>query len=76
MTGGKKQGPKVAPKRGAKKVKYMEISDPYEPADEDELGVNAGDKVLVLKEDDGSGWTEGEIEGIRGLFPTSYGKMI
>ncbi|OWB56849.1 hypothetical protein B5S28_g2763 [[Candida] boidinii] len=76
MTGGKKQGPKVAPKRGAKKVKYMEILYAYEPVDEDELGVNAGDKVLVLKEDDGSGWTEGEIEGIRGLFPTSYGKMI
>ncbi|ODV83951.1 hypothetical protein CANARDRAFT_9236 [[Candida] arabinofermentans NRRL YB-2248] len=74
--GGKKQGPKVAPRRGAKKVKYMEILYDYEPQGDDELGVGVGDKILVVTEDDGSGWTEGEIEGIRGLFPTSYGKMI
>ncbi|CDK26049.1 unnamed protein product [Kuraishia capsulata CBS 1993] len=74
--GGKKQGPKVAPRKGAKRVQYMEILYDYEPQGDDELGVGVGDKVLVVTEDDGSGWTEGEIEGIRGVFPTSYGKIV
>ncbi|GME97283.1 unnamed protein product [Ambrosiozyma monospora] len=73
---GKKQGPKVAPRRGAKKVKYMEILYDYNAQGEDEVTVLAGDKVLVVTEDDGSGWTEGEIEGEKGLFPTSYGRMV
>ncbi|KAH3681368.1 hypothetical protein WICPIJ_007669, partial [Wickerhamomyces pijperi] len=39
---GKKQGPKVAPRKGAKKVKYMEILYDYEPQGDDEVGVAVG----------------------------------
>lgn len=72
----KKQGPKVVPRRGAKKVLTMEILYDYEAQGDDELSVSKGDQVVVLHEDDGSGWTECEFAGQVGLLPTSYGRML
>ncbi|VEU22796.1 DEKNAAC103877 [Brettanomyces naardenensis] len=72
----KKVGPKVAPRRGAKKVKYMQVLYDYSPRGDDEMAVQAGDKVMVVSADEGSGWTEGELNGERGLFPTSYAKNV
>lgn len=72
----KKQGPKVAPRRGAKKVKYCEALYEYSSAGDDEIDLLVGDKLVVISEDDGSGWTEGEVDGRRGLFPTAYVKML
>lgn len=72
----KKQGPKVVPRKNARLVKKMEILYDYEAQGDDELSVQVGDMVVILQEDDGSGWTEGEIDGNTGLFPTSYGKKI
>ncbi|ODQ46551.1 hypothetical protein PICMEDRAFT_16415 [Pichia membranifaciens NRRL Y-2026] len=72
----KKQGPKVSPRKNARLVKKMKILYDYEAQGDDELTVNAGDIVVILNEDDGSGWTEGEIDGYTGLFPTSYGKTV
>lgn len=78
-TGGsyKKKGPSVAPKRGAKRVQYVEALYDYTADGEDELSISAGDKIVLIQDDtDGSGWTEGENNGERGLFPTSYVKKI
>ncbi|QPG74009.1 hypothetical protein FOA43_001326 [Brettanomyces nanus] len=72
----KKVGPRVAPRKGAKRIKYMEILYDYSPQGDDELDVKAGEKIVVVSGDDGSGWTEGEVNGERGLFPTSYAKDI
>lgn len=72
----KKQGPKVSPRKNARLVKKMKILYDYEAQGDDELTVHTGDIVVILNEDDGSGWTEGEIDGFTGLFPTSYGRNV
>lgn len=75
--GSKKKGPSVAPKRGAKRVQYVEALYDYEADGDDELTISAGDKIILVQDDtDGSGWTEGELNGVKGMFPTSYVKKI
>lgn len=73
-SGGKKKGPAVAPKRGAKKVNYMIALYDYDATSPDELTIRAGDKILVISEDSGDGWTEGELNAMSGVFPTAYAK--
>lgn len=74
-SGGKKKGPSVAPKRGAKRVQYVEALYDYQADGDDELTITAGDKIALIQADtDGSGWTEGELNGVTGMFPTSYVK--
>lgn len=70
----KKRGPAVAPKRGAKKINYMIALYNYDAQTEDEITIQAGDKIAVVGEDIGDGWTEGELNGMRGSFPTSYAR--
>lgn len=71
----KKQPPKVVPRKNVRAVKRMKILYDYEAQGDDEISIRAGDVVTIINEDDGSGWTEGEINGMSGLFPTSYGSM-
>lgn len=72
-----KRGPSVAPKRGAKRVQYVEAIYDYAADGADELSLTAGDRIILIQDDtDGSGWTEGEVNGERGLFPTSYVKKV
>mmetsp|Transcript_5034 Transcript_5034/g.6261 ORF Transcript_5034/g.6261 Transcript_5034/m.6261 type:complete len:107 (+) Transcript_5034:1778-2098(+) len=74
-SGGKKKGPSVAPKRGAKRVQYVEALYDYQADGDDELTITAGDRIALVQADtDGSGWTEGELNGVTGMFPTSYVK--
>lgn len=70
----KKRGPAVAPKKGAKKVNYMIALYNYDAQTEDEITIQAGDKIAVVGEDVGDGWTEGELNGMRGTFPTAYAR--
>ncbi|CCH41075.1 SLIT-ROBO Rho GTPase-activating protein 1 [Wickerhamomyces ciferrii] len=70
--GGKKKGPEVVPKRGAKKISYVQALYDYQSQGDDELTISSGQKIEVLEKDDGSGWTLGEVDGQSGLFPTSY----
>lgn len=46
----------------------------YAAQDTDELSLSVGDVIKVIKNDDGSGWTFGEVNGQKGLVPTSYCK--
>lgn len=74
---GKKKGPAVAPRRGAKKVQHLEALYDYMADGDDELTIHAGDRIILIQDDtDGSGWTEGELNGQTGVFPTSYVKKI
>ena len=71
------QGPHCAPRRGAKKVQYVEALYDYVAEEANELSIVAGDKIVLVQEDvDGSGWTEGELNSRQGLFPTSYARKI
>lgn len=73
----KRKGPSVAPKRGAKKVEYVEAIYDYVAEEDNELSILTGDRIILLQEDtDGSGWTEGELNSQTGLFPTSYVRKI
>ncbi|ANB13557.1 Bzz1p [Sugiyamaella lignohabitans] len=71
----KKKGPTVAPKRGGKKVQYMIALYDYDATAPDELTIRAGDKILVVGEDVGDGWTQGELNAMSGTFPTAYAKL-
>ncbi|CAM9016704.1 unnamed protein product [Wickerhamomyces anomalus] len=69
--GAKKKGPEVTPRKGAKKITYVVALYDYVADGDDELSITAGQKIEVLKGDDG-GWTLGEVDGRSGLFPSSY----
>jgi len=72
----KKVGPQVTPRRHGKKIEYMQALYDYQARGSDEISIKAGDKIVVISKDDGSGWTEGELNGSKGLFPTSYTKSV
>ncbi|OBA19881.1 FCH-domain-containing protein [Metschnikowia bicuspidata var. bicuspidata NRRL YB-4993] len=73
----KKTGPSVAPKRGAKRVQYVEALYDFNGDESNELSFQAGDRIVLIQADtDESGWTEGEINGQTGLFPTAYVKHV
>lgn len=77
LSGKKPAPPAVAPKRGAKRIQYVEALYAYAADGDDELTLHVGDKIVLIEDDtDGSGWTEGELNGKRGMFPTSYVKKV
>lgn len=74
--GGKKKGPSVAPRRGGKKIRYVIAQYDYDATNEEEITIRAGDKIAVTQDDPGDGWTEGELNGMKGSFPSSYVKDV
>ncbi|CAR26706.1 hypothetical protein ZYGR_0H05290 [Zygosaccharomyces rouxii] len=67
--------PSVPPPRGSKKPSLtLTVQYDYDAQEENEMTVEVGDVVNVLKEDDGSGWTLAELDGDSGLIPTNYCK--
>ncbi|KCV69464.1 hypothetical protein H696_03893 [Fonticula alba] len=49
----------------------------YEATAPEELSLKEGDTILIISEDIGDGWTEGEDpRGVRGFFPTSYVEFV
>lgn len=66
--------PPAAPpsRRTTLPVRTITAQYAYEAQGDDELSLQVGDVVTVLKGDDGSGWTYGEVNGQKGLVPTSY----
>lgn len=69
---GKKKGPAVAPKRGAKKVQYVEAVYDYEARTDQEFSMIEGDKFVLINRDTGDGWTDVELNGVTKSVPTSY----
>ncbi|EJS43468.1 bzz1p [Saccharomyces arboricola H-6] len=72
---GRGPAPEVPPpRRSTLPVRTMEAVYAYEAQGDDEISIDVGDVITVVRGDDGSGWTYGECDGQKGLFPTSYCK--
>lgn len=72
----KKQGPAVAPKRGAKKLRYVEAVYEYVAQSETEHSMVEGERFVLVKDDPGDGWVEVEKAGVTGSVPASYVQAV
>ncbi|KAI1860651.1 hypothetical protein JX265_002859 [Neoarthrinium moseri] len=68
----KKKGPAVAPRRGAKKLKYVVALYEYSAQSDAEHSMSEGDRFVLVKEDPGDGWAEVEKGGVTKSVPASY----
>ncbi|RDL38994.1 Cysteine-rich [Venustampulla echinocandica] len=73
---GKKQGPAVAPKRGAKKLKYVEALYEYAAQSDAEHSMSEGERFVLIKEDPGDGWAEVEKGGVTKSVPANYVQAV
>ena len=72
VTLGKKKGPAVAPKRGAKKLKYVEALYDYEARSGAEWSMSEGERFVCVKRDTGDGWADVEKGGLVKSVPANY----
>jgi len=72
---GKKQGPAVAPRRGAKKLKYVEALYEYTAQSDAEHSMIEGDRFVLIN-DPGDGWLEVERGGITKSVPANYVQTV
>lgn len=72
----KKKGPAVAPRRGAKKLKYVEALYEYTAQSDAEHSMDVGERFVLIKEDPGDGWAEVEKGGVTKSVPASYIQMV
>jgi hypothetical protein len=68
----KKKGPAVAPKRGAKKLQYVEAMYEYEARTELEHSMREGERFVLINKDTGDGWAEVEKGGVVRSVPANY----
>ena len=69
---GKRKGPAVAPKRGAKKLHYVEAIYDYTAQSDQEWSMSEGERFVLAKPDPGDGWAEVEKNGQVKSVPASY----
>jgi hypothetical protein len=62
----------VAPRRGAKKLKYAEALYEYTAQSETEHSMAEGERFVLIKGDQGDGWAEVEKGGVTKSVPASY----
>ena len=72
VTLGKKKGPAVAPKRGAKKLKYVEALYDYEARSGAEWSMSEGERFVCVNRDTGDGWADVEKGGLVKSVPANY----
>ena len=72
FSGGKKKGPAVAPKRGAKKLRYVEAMYGYDARSGSEHSMVEGERFVLVNGDGGDGWVDVERGGVVGSVPASY----
>ena len=72
----KKQGPAVAPRRGAKKLKYVEALYEYTAQSDVEHSMTEGERLVLIKEDPGDGWAEVEKGGVTKSVPANYVQAV
>jgi formin-binding protein 1 len=75
-TAAKKKGPAVAPRRGAKKLKYVEALYEYTAQGDTEHSMMEGERFVLVKEDPGDGWVEVEKAGVTASVPASYVQAV
>ncbi|EMR87107.1 hypothetical protein ACHAQE_006222 [Botrytis cinerea] len=76
ISAGKKQGPVVAPKRGAKKLKYVEALYEYTARTDAEHNMAEGERFVLIKDDPGDGWMEVEKGGHVKSVPANYVQIV
>jgi len=69
---GKKKGPAVAPKRGARKLNYVEALYDYESRSDAEWSMTEGERFVLVNKDGGDGWADVEKGGITKSVPANY----
>ncbi|KAF4179867.1 hypothetical protein CNMCM7927_001584 [Aspergillus lentulus] len=60
----KRVGPAVAPRRGAKKLQYVEALYDYEARSDMEWSMVEGDRFVLVNRDSGDGWADVERGGV------------
>lgn len=68
----KKKGPAVAPKRGAKKLKYVVALYDYESRSDAEWSMSEGERFVLINKDGGDGWADVEKGGVTKSVPANY----
>lgn len=68
----RRKGPAVAPKRGAKKLKYVEALYDYEARSDAEHSMTEGERFVLVAKDAGDGWADVEKGGVRKSVPANY----
>ncbi|KAJ5555313.1 hypothetical protein N7535_007752 [Penicillium sp. DV-2018c] len=71
-TATKRVGPAVAPRRGAKKVQYVEALYEYEARSDMEWSMAEGDRFVLINRDSGDGWADVERGGVTKSVPANY----
>jgi len=62
----------VAPKRGAKKVKYVQALYPYTAQSEAEFDMVEGERFILISMGTGDGWADVEKGGETKSVPANY----
>ncbi|KAI5302922.1 hypothetical protein KEM56_000217 [Ascosphaera pollenicola] len=70
--GGKRRGPAVAPRRGAKKLQHVVAMYDYEARTDAEFSFSEGDKFVLVNRDSGNGWSNVERDGVVKSVPANY----
>lgn len=73
---GKKKGPAVAPKRGAKKLKYVEALYDYTAQSDAEHSMSEGDRLVLINMEVGDGWADVEKDGVVRSVPANYVQQV
>ncbi|KAF2015005.1 FCH-domain-containing protein [Aaosphaeria arxii CBS 175.79] len=73
---GKKKGPAVAPKRGAKKLKYVEALYDYTAQSDAEHSMSEGERFVLINLDAGEGWADVEKDGSVRSVPANYVQQV
>lgn len=68
----KKKGPAVAPKRGAKKLRYVEALYDYDARSDAEWSMTEGERFVLVNKDGGDGWADVEKSGVTKSVPANY----
>lgn len=73
---GKKKGPAVAPKRGAKKLRYVEALYDYTAQSDAEHSMSEGDRFVLINLEAGDGWADVERDGVVRSVPANYVQQV
>jgi hypothetical protein len=76
IASGKKKGPAVAPKRGAKKLKYVEALYEYNAQSDAEHSMAEGERFVLINLDAGDGWADVERDGVVRSVPANYVQQV
>jgi hypothetical protein len=68
----KKKGPAVAPKKGAKKLNYVQALYEYHAQSDAEHSMAEGERFVLINKDSGDGWAEVEKGGVVRSVPANY----